>query len=325
MSFTEIGTIAMSCPVCGAQSKRLFTKSGYPIHACVACQHRFVALQPGIHGGPCDNSEQGSPASPNNNRVVPLCLVEAEVRQSDGWRYAEMFKAYMPPGTVLDVGAAAGFTLKGVLERGWHGVGLESNRQLADYGRAHLGIPVVAGDIEHTTVTPAKKAPFDLIMMIQSIAHFQDLHKALSNAAALTRPHGFWFIETWDRTSWPAQLLGRYWHEYNPPHMLHWFSPAGVVQLAEQYGFVEVARGRPQKWHSGAHLKSQLQDKIQTLPGHQVLNASLSIIPDQFKIRQPSFDLFWMLLQKRTKPQLYSMPAMNTAASHYQTKGMTLN
>ena len=323
MSFIEIGTIAMSCPVCGAQSKRLFVKSGYPIHECVACQHRFVALQPGIHCASCNNTEQVSLVRANNHTAVSPYLMEADVLQSYGWRYAEMFKAYMPLGTVLDVGAAAGFTLKGVLERGWHGVGLEPNRRLADYGRTHLGLPLVAGDLEHTAVPPAKKAPFDLIMMIQSIAQFQDLHKALANASVLTRPNGFWFIETWDRSSWPAQLLGRHWHEYNPPHVLHWFSPAGIVQLADQYGFVEVARGRPQKLLSGAYMKLRLQDKLQSLPGHHMLHTPLSIIPDQVKIRQPSFDLFWILLQKRTKPRLYSV--LSTPAPHYQTKAVALN
>lgn len=297
----------MPCPVCGAQTKRLFVKDDYPIHQCVACQHRFVALHSHKHEERCDHARPGMPVSANHTFTSPY-LAEAAVLESYGWHYAEMFKAYMPPGTVLDVSAAAGFMLKGILERGWHGVGLEANRRLADYGRMQLGLPVMAGSLEQTIVNPTKQASFDLIMMIQSIDHFQDLHKALHNAALLTRSDGFWLIETWDRTSWPAQLLGRYWHDYKPPTVRHWFSPAGVAKLAKQYGFTEVARGRPQKWRSGAGMKSQLQGKVQSLPAHTLLQAALSLIPDQLKVPQPNFDLFWILLQKRIKPRLYNVP-----------------
>lgn len=324
MSFPEIGSIAMSCPVCGAPAKWLFSKYGYPIYKCVACQHRFAKMQPGDTHSTCDHAKQVR-ANVNNHGATPTCVAEAEMLQHYGWHYAEMFKAYMPPGTVLDVNAAAGFTLKGILEHGWYGVGLEANRWLADYGRTQLGLSMVTGSLEHLVVHPVKKPAFDLIMMIQSIAHFQDLHQALHNAEVLTRPNGFWFIETWDRTSWPAQLLGRYWHEYNPPTMLHWFSPAGIAQLAEHYGLVEVARGRPQKWLSGARMKSQLQDKVQSLPGHQMFQASLALIPDGIKVRQPSFDQFWILLQKRTKPRLYSIPTISTPTAYQQAAAVPFN
>lgn len=297
----------MPCPICGAQTKLLFVKHGYPIHRCGACQHCCAALQPGkehlrhVYG---DHYFQAS--GQHGSAGYADYLSEASLLYAHGWRYAELLKPFVPLGTVLDVGAAAGFILKGLLERGWHGVGLEPNGQMADYGRTHLGLTMVTGDLENSVeMNPTRKGSFDLITMIQVIAHFHDLHKALTNAARLTRPGGFWLIESWDRTSWPARILGRYWHEYSPPSVLHWFSPKGLAQLASQFGFVEVARGRPQKWLNGAHAKSLLRYKLPVF-GQHILSLPLSMIPDGLMIPYPNFDLFWMLLQKRTDQPMFN-------------------
>lgn len=292
----------MACPICGARTKRLFVKHGYPIHGCIACHHRSVSglLRAdhirNVYGDHYfqANGQQGSAGYPNY-------LAEADLLQAHGWHYAEMLKRFMPLGTVLDVGAAAGFILQGLVERGWRGVGLEPNAQMADYGRTKLGLTMVTGALEDAQMSEtARNASFDLITMIQVIAHFQDLYKALSHAAALTREDGFWLIETWDRTSWPARLLGRHWHEYSPPSVLHWFSPAGVAQIAGQFGFVEVARGRPRKRLKGAHAKSLIRYKLQGLPLSSLLALPFALIPDGLTLPYPNFDLFWMLLQKKT-------------------------
>jgi len=73
-----------------------------------------------------------------------------------------------------------------------------------------------------------------------------------------------------------------------------------LAQVAGQFGFVEVARGCPRKWLNGAHAKSLLRYKLSALPGGRLLGLPSALIPDQVKIPYPNFDLFWMLLQKRT-------------------------
>jgi len=312
----------MPCPICGAQTKPIFVKHGYPIHRCVACQHRCAAVQPSADHVRCVYGDDYFHASDQGGSAgYPDYLGEADLLQAHGWYYAEVLKPFMTLGTVLDVGAAAGFILKGLLERGWHGVGLEPNAQMTAYGRAHLGLSMVTGALEDAQIiNPVSKASFDLLTMIQVIAHFHDLHKALTHAAALTRPGGFWLIESWDRTSWPARLLGRYWHEYSPPSVLHWFSPTGLAQLAGQFGFVEVARGRPRKRLNGAHAKSLLRYKLQTLPGHQALTLPLALIPDRIAIPYPNFDLFWMLLQKQPTAEQAEGSPWATATATPATK-----
>ena len=166
---------------------------------------------------------------------------------------------------------------------------------MAEYGRTHLGLQIESGSLEQFS----SNQQFDLVSMIQVLPHFFDLRQALQKAADVTKPGGFWLIETWDRGSWIARLLGRNWHEYSPPSVLHWFSPAGLNLLVAQFGFSEVARGRPVKRISGAHAKHLLGHTLNNTP-LSWLQGGLKIIPDHLDIPYPSCDLFWILFQKNT-------------------------
>ena len=172
---------------------------------------------------------------------------------------------------------------------------------MAAFGREQLGVNVQAGTLETLSqVFPDRT--YDLVSMIQVLPHFYDLHQALRSAAAVTREGGHWLIETWNRDSLSAKILGSHWHEYSPPSVLHWFSPQDLQLLARQYGFEVVAQGRPQKWIKGSHVKSLLAYKFDTLPGGRsvkaFLKAFLRLIPDRLQLPYPSEDLFWMLFKK---------------------------
>jgi hypothetical protein len=69
---------------------------------------------------------------------------------------------HIPAGTVLDVGAAAGFVLKGLEDAGWQGEGIEPNDTMARYAREVLGLSVATDDLE--TVVCGRW--FDIVSMI---------------------------------------------------------------------------------------------------------------------------------------------------------------
>lgn len=225
----------------------------------------------------------------------PDYLAEGRLIHEHGRRYGKLLTKYMPPGTLLDVGAAAGFILNGLRDHHWQGDGIEPNAQMAAFGREQLGINVQVGTLE--TLEPTGKT-YDVVSMIQVLPHFYDLHQALQSAAAVTKAGGYWLIETWNRESISAKVFGTGWHEYSPPSVLHWFAPADLKLLAQQYGFAVVAQGRPQKWIAGAHVKSLLGYKFEAMPGGRWLKALLRLVPDRWQIPYPAEDLFWMLFQK---------------------------
>ena len=280
-----------SCPICDGATRRLFRKHGYWIRSCDVCRHQWVEITPSpghIKAVYNDLYFQGDGAG------YPDYLSEGQILQNRGRWYSRLLARYMAPGTLLDIGTAAGFVLRGFLDEGWNGKGIEPNARMAEFARTRLGLPVDTGTLEEFQTGDR----YDVISMIQVVAHFVHPRRAFRAAAEVTRPAGFWLIETWNRESLTARILGKHWHEYSPPSVLHWFSAQGLGGLAAQFGFREIARGRPMKWISGAHAKSLLQYNFQDSRLARLAAATVRVIPDGLAIPYPAEDLFWALFQK---------------------------
>ncbi len=281
----------MKCTICAFDSLHRFEKHGYWIRECINCRHRFAELQPSV-----EHVEQIYADSyfQDGGAGYPDYLKEAQLLIAHGARYGRLLRRYMEPNTVLDIGAAAGFILKGLAETGWSGMGLEPNAAMAEYARTQLGMNVQTGALEHFE----HDEQFGLVSMIQVIAHFYDLQAALNRAAKVTRPGGYWLIESWNKDSWMARAFGSNWHEYSPPSVLRWFAPRDLTHLAGSFGFKLVAQGRPAKRLNGAHVKSLLGYKLAGMPMLKLFSRTLALVPDDLPIPYPSFDLFWALYQK---------------------------
>ncbi len=141
---------------------------------------------------------------------IPTTLAKLKMLTAHGKRYGRLLSKFMEPGKVLDVGTAAGFILKGLSETGWEGLGIEPNASMAEYGRNHMGV-----DIEVSALEQYKSEElFNLVTMVQVLPHFYDLEQGLQNAANLTKPSGYWLIETWNKDSFIARLMGKGWHGF---------------------------------------------------------------------------------------------------------------
>jgi len=192
-----------------------------------------------------------------------------------------------------------------MIEKGWHGVGIEPNATMAGHACRELGLDVDVGSLEDfpSSLDPfrmTKDGRFDLVNWIQVLPHFVDPLMAMAKAADLTRDGGYWLIETWDCSSRVAKMAGPHWHEYSPPSVLHWFTPASVAAMAGEYGFRQVAKGRPKKRISVGHARSLMREKLrESVIGSPLLTLS-RLLPDSLTLPYPSFDLFWILLRKES-------------------------
>ncbi len=281
----------MECPIENNTTQRVFQKDGFWIRECTVCHFRYIELMPSeehVAQTYADNYFFEGGAGYSNY------IGEASIITAHGRQYGKILNNFMKPGKVLDIGAAAGFVLKGLSEYGWEGLGLEPNATMAQYARTQVGVDVEVGTLEQFK----SNATFDLVTMIQVVPHFYNLREALSAAAKLTKPSGYWLIETWNKDSFFARAMGKNWHEYSPPSVLHFFSPATLGQLVEQFGFEEVAQGRPAKKINGAHAKSLLQHKLQGSKLGEVGARLIDLIPDGLTFPYPSYDLFWVLYKK---------------------------
>lgn len=276
------------CPVCGGAARLWVVKRGFPLLECVRCNHRFCAG--GTDAGHVaqhygDDYFDGGGAGYVDYRAQRELLV------ARGRRYGGLLKRHGPPGRVLDVGAAAGFILKGLQDAGWSGAGLEPNASMVRHGREALGLDLREGTLEDLP----QQEQFDVVSMVQVIAHFPDPARALAAAARALKPGGLWLVETWDKDSLAARLQGAGWHEYSPPTVLQWFSRSTLAQLCARFGMAVVATGRPVRWLTARHAAS--------LACHSWGRGSLPswvvrAIPARLQLPYPPLDLFWMLLRK---------------------------
>ncbi len=281
---------------CSLNTRRLFSRQGYWVRECEACGHRFAEIEPAA-----DHVRRVYDADYflGGADGYPDYLGEEDLLVSQGRAYARLLARYSRPGEVLDVGAAAGFLLAGFTQAGWTGLGLEPNPEMAEYGRARLGLDMCVGSLEEFR----SDRRFDLVTMIQVLPHFHHLHTALQVAGQHTRPGGCWLVETWDRESWVARISGQAWHEYSPPSVLHWFSARDLHRLMARYGFTEVARGRPGKRISLSHGHSLLDQKLEGAGLRRVFLGVLSRLPGSLTIPYPGDDVFWALYQKPQRGQ----------------------
>ena len=134
--------------------------------------------------------------------------------------------------------------------------------------------------------------------MIQVISHFFDLNKSIQVASELIKPGGYILVETWNKDSLPAKIFGKFWHEYNPPSVIQWFSAKSLEMLFNRYGLTKIAEGRPSKWLSGSHAKLILRSKIYNFPLNQLFTKILNFVPDKLPIPYPSLELFWSLFRR---------------------------
>jgi SAM-dependent methyltransferase len=280
----------MRCPVCQGPSRHRLTKDGYRIRRCSDCGHGFVE-----NALPADHVERvyGDDYFVGGGAGYADYLSEARILREQGRWYARLLGPHREPGTVLDVGCAAGFRLQGLLDAGWRGRGLEPNPGMAEHAR-RLGLDVVTGTLEEHR----SERRFDLVCLIQVAAHFVEPRRAFARAAELTEPGGMWLVETWDAASWTARCFGRHWHEYSPPSVLHWFTVSSLERLAAGSGMRPLGRGRPSKWIGAGHAKSLLRHKLAGSAAGRLAGRLLSVVPDRLSIPYPADDLFWELFEK---------------------------
>ncbi len=293
MSQGETAREGGSCPLCQGHAVRLFHKHHHWILSCAACGHRFALLtvldQPShiqrVYG---DQYFFGGGAG------YPNYLEEGNILRSHGRRYGRLLRRYAPYGTLLDVGCAAGFILHGLCDTGWRGEGIEPNARMAQYAREQLGLPVTTSTLEELDEVDR----YDVVTMIQVIAHLVDPREAFQRIAYATNSGGLCLIETWNWKSATARLFGKAWHEYSPPSVLHWFSLDRLIRLASEFDYAMVSSGRVPKWIGCRHALSLVTHSLGDSRLGLLATNALRMIPENLNLPYPAEDLFWVLFRK---------------------------
>lgn len=171
-------------------------------------------------------------------------------------------------GNLLDIGCAGGYFLAAAKKRGYRGVGIELNPQMAEHARRTFGLEVLNGSFESTAIE-ASGQRFDVIYMGDSLEHLPEPKAALARVRKVLAPDGVFVLNgpiTLNRSLFTAVLRlkllcgkGRSeWYVDGPPHHL-WEWDARTMRrflVGNGLAVLELTTseepGRPQKVVSDA-------------------------------------------------------------------------
>jgi SAM-dependent methyltransferase len=162
------------------------------------------------------------------------------------------------PGRLLDVGCAHGFFLDEARRTGWNVTGVEIAGAAATYARDRLGIEV-HDDLE--ALLPGRSGAYDVVTLFQVVAHLVDPRAVLSRVHDLLTPGGLLVVETPNRGSRAARVLGRHWHLATPPSIVCMFDPPSLTRLLRAAGFEPIHRQATAKAVSLGFIGSTLAHK----------------------------------------------------------------
>jgi SAM-dependent methyltransferase len=283
---------------CTEEKEPVIEKNGYKILECKTCIHNFTRIT--------DDSEAHLKSVYSDAYFFegrdgyPNYLEDREILVNHGARYAKIISKYIDkPGTILDAGCSAGFILKGFEQAGWSCEGIDPNKTMVEYSKKEFGFNTQVASLENFK----SEKKFDLITLIQVIGHFHDLDQAMRNTHDLLKSDGFVLVESWNRKSLVARLFGKYWHEYSPPSVIHWFSDKTLIDLFSYNGFEFVSKGLPIKRINIKHAISLIAgNKFNSVSAQKfikVIERTFGKLP----LIYPPFDLRWYVFKKRNSNQ----------------------
>ncbi len=282
----------MNCPLCESPNTELaFIKHKHRILNCNDCGHLFTGLiltSEKVNEVYSDDYFFGGGAGYDDYTQQEDMLTKR------GEYYADKMNAYMKPGKMLDIGSAAGFILKGFENKGWEVTGIEPNASMAEYGNKIVGVNVITGTLE--TIKLEEK--YDLIIIIQVIGHINNITSSLNTMLNYLKPGGYVLIESWNKDSITAKILGKSWHEFSPPSTLNYFSKKSLNKMMGRFDFSLVGEGKPKKKISSTHARSFIKHRVQESKGLKWMAGITSLIPGNIMLPYPAEDLFWYLFKK---------------------------
>jgi 2-polyprenyl-3-methyl-5-hydroxy-6-metoxy-1,4-benzoquinol methylase len=138
------------------------------------------------------------------------------------------------PGRLFDVGCFDGGLLDIAAEAGWETWGLDYQGPAVEIARAKHSGRVGVGPLE--TYEPPRR-DFDVVTGVGVIEHLRQPDAFSRFALKALRPGGLLIVQTPDRGSLPAALLGRYWPPIAPPEHIWYFNRKNLMQLLREAGF----------------------------------------------------------------------------------------
>ncbi len=224
------GRIILRCPACDGSRSSSFSAGLFRYDVCGSCESAWLSPAPDTVSLYGPEYFDGAGFDGYSDYAI-----DADIHRVNAVnRLKTVHDLPDRQHTLLDVGCAFGYGLDAARDAGWLVVGVE----LSEYARA------MAQNSGHEVVSEISEIPatrtFDLVVFSQVLEHMPDPIAALQLAHERMAENGTILVETWDRDSRVARLMGGRWQQISPPSVLHLFTERGLYALLDRTGFGAV-------------------------------------------------------------------------------------
>jgi 2-polyprenyl-3-methyl-5-hydroxy-6-metoxy-1,4-benzoquinol methylase len=149
----------------------------------------------------------------------------------------------LPPGKILELGAAHGGFVSLLHEVGFDATGQELSPAIVELARSTFAVPMLQGPIEDQVIP---EQSLDVIALFDVMEHFQDPVGTLRHCLKLLKPDGFLLVQT-PRVPTDVSyedLVARkdpFLAQFKKDEHLYLFSETGVSQFFRDLGAPEIA------------------------------------------------------------------------------------
>lgn len=225
------------CPICQSEENRFYCeKSEYRLYYCLACGLVFVFPIPSDLDG-IYTEEYFKGKNEKNDFGYADYDKDKESMKDQFLSHLEEIEHLVSRKNIFDVGAATGYFLNLARNRGWHTAGIEISEYAANLAKSK-GHKVSCGQLPQVKI----EDKFDVVTMWDVLEHLDNPEKYLKIInRILVSDNGWLIINTINRESLWAKLLGSRWQLIVPPEHLFYYSKKSLELLLEQTGF-EIER-----------------------------------------------------------------------------------
>lgn len=131
-------------------------------------------------------------------------------------------------GSVFEVGAGIGCTVKVFEQAGFCAAGIEPHQGFQSFSRERIGADVEQGDLFDLHRWPTH----DLVLLVHVIEHLRSPSEALRHIHGLLRPDGCLYVECPNLAA-PFATRSRLFHYAH----IHNFTPSSLIMTAEKAGY----------------------------------------------------------------------------------------
>lgn len=225
------------CHICGSDETGFFCeKNGHTLYDCKKCDFTFVHPIPknlaDIYGADYfKNDGAGSAGYTDYDK-------DKEPMREVFELYLKKLEDLAPGKRIFDVGAATGYFLDIAKKEGWKTYGSEISSYAAETARAR------GHEMTEGSITSGAQPKVDAATLWDVLEHVDDPRAYLFALNRMLADNGMLAINTVDRSSVFARMLGSRWHLIVPPEHLYYYAPNNLTMLLDQAGFevIEVKK-----------------------------------------------------------------------------------